>query len=163
MTTENYTERDYPGSPIRIVSWTDAEVISINVFVGADRSALSKTFKISEREAAATHYAFVQNGARAGRTEAALVADLNRTPVALGMIGGRSVRATKSHVFRQPLTPGQQRLVNFACARSDFPGMLFKVSDKINWLTLRAIVDKGHGEVVDKLKTGTILSIRVKP
>lgn len=75
----------------------------------------------------------------------------------------RPRRITKSRVHLQPLTIGQQRLVNFARARADFPGMLFALNDKINWLTLRAIVDKGAAEVTDQLKTGKILVIRVKP
>lgn len=156
---ENYTERDYPGSSIRIVSWTDAEIISINVFVGADRSALSKTFALGDREAAATHYAFVQNGARAGRTEAALIADLARTPVAADA-GYRSIRHGARNTFTQKLTDTQRVMVDIARRR---PGRLLGLTD-CGWLTLRAIVDKGYAEIVERedgRATGRILSIRV--
>lgn len=82
---------------------------------------------------------------------------------AVSIPADRPRRITRSRVHLKPLTPAQQRLVNFACARSDYPGMLFAASDKIGWLTLRAIVDKGAAEVIDQMKTGKILSIRVRP
>lgn len=160
---ENYTERDYPGSMIRIVSWTDAEIISINVFVGPERSALSASFPRNERTAAATHYAFVQNGARAGRTEAALLADLSRTPVSDGVFVGRSVRITRTQVFRRPLSAMQRALVEKAQSDPARHGII--VAEDASWLTLRSIVDKGWADIIEReggRVAGKILAIRVR-
>lgn len=159
---ENYTERDYAGSSIRIVSWVDRvqQIISINVYVGPNRSELSATFPLSQRTAAATHYAFVQNGARAGRTEAALVADLRRTPV--GTAGEyRSVRATRTRVFTKPLTAAQREYVEVGRRAA---GRVLAVEQVPSWLTLQAIVDKGYAEVLERdggRPAGKILSVRV--
>lgn len=163
---ENYTERDYAGSSIKIISWIDRvqAIISINVFVGAYRSDLSKTFPLHEREAAATHYAFVQNGARAGRTEAALIADLQRTPLGATYAAAagnyRSVRATRTRVHTKALTAEQRNLIIAARVTGGVLD-LGEGSPVKSWLTLRAIVDKGFAEVIDQASTGKILAIRV--
>ena len=75
---------------------------------------------------------------------------------------GREVRITRSQVFLKPLTAAQQRIVDAARAGS---GIIDGEADKVGWLTLRAIVDKGHADIIERdggRPAGKILSIRVK-
>ncbi len=181
---ENYTERDYAGSSIRIVSWVDRDqaIISINVYVGPHRSDLSATFPLGERTAAATHYAFVQNGARAGRTEAGLIADLQRTPVtdpakrlccetpAIAQVlhddlCSRPIesvaRYRQRHGRAARLTAVQEFWYKQA-QRVDRQGIL--TSNDVSWLTLRALVEKGWATVLERedgREAGKILRVRV--
>lgn len=74
----------------------------------------------------------------------------------------RPRRITRSHVHVKPLTRAQEHYVKLARTR---PGNVLGVEDVPSWLTLRAIVDKGHATALEReggRPAGRILAVRVR-
>jgi hypothetical protein len=68
---------------------------------------------------------------------------------------GRTVRNTRTHVFRRPLDPAQIRAI-----RAHRDGIVY-AGNGISWLTLRAIVDKNYGTASCLPGRQIILSVRL--